>query len=76
MAKCIDETVRATRANCGWDGNSTMDVDAKPLPPTLILAPPACLEHRTVAEPILRGEDVPPENVRRLHVLTDEGTSL
>ena len=45
--------------------------------PTLVLAPPACLRHRTAPEPILRGgPDVPPENVRRLIVLTDPGVLL
>jgi hypothetical protein len=41
---------------------------------TLVLAPPACHAHRTVPEPIVRGgPDPPPENVRRLHVLTSPG---
>ena len=41
---------------------------------TLVLAPPACEAHRTVPEPIVRGgSDLPPENVRRLHVLTSLG---
>ena len=44
--------------------------------PTLLAAPPACREHRTAPEPIARGADVPPENVRRLHVLTDPGTTI
>ena len=45
-------------------------------PSTLVVAPPACREHRTAPEPLTRGaEDIPPENVRRLHVLTDPGTS-
>ena len=45
-------------------------------PGTLVVAPPACREHRTAPEPLTRGaEDIPPENVRRLHVLTDPGSS-
>ena len=44
---------------------------------TLVLAPPACEAHRTVPEPIVRGgSDLPPENVRRLHVLTSPGQQL
>ena len=43
-------------------------------PPTMVFAPHACLLHRTALEPIVRGADVPPENVNRLHVLTDPGT--
>lgn len=38
-----------------------------------MVAPPACREHRTAPEPLVRGADIPPENVRRLHVLTDAG---
>lgn len=50
------------------------DAAAAAAAPTLVLAPPACLEHRTAPEPILRGgPDPPPENVRRLLVLTDPG---
>ena len=40
---------------------------------TLLSAPPACRQHRTAPEPIVRGTDIPPENVKRLHVLTDLG---
>ncbi|CAG9462216.1 unnamed protein product [Pedinophyceae sp. YPF-701] len=50
---------------------------AKELPraskPTLIVAPKTCLDHHTVAEPIRRGSDVPPENANRLRVLLDPG---
>ena len=43
---------------------------------TVIIAPGRCHEHRTCPEPITRqAADPPPENVRRLRVLTDPGTS-
>ena len=46
-------------------------------PPTLLVAPPACLEHRTYAEPYVRGDsDVPPENVERLRILTQPGRGI
>ena len=43
---------------------------------TLILAPRACKEHRTAPEPLTRDAwgHMPPENVCRLHVLTDPGS--
>lgn len=43
---------------------------------TLILAPRACREHRTAPEPLTRDAwgHMPPENVCRLHVLTDPGS--
>lgn len=41
---------------------------------TLLVAPPQCREHFTCPDPIVRGgPDPPPENVNRLHVLTDPG---
>lgn len=44
--------------------------------PTLIVAPAECFGHRTCPEPIVRdGPDIPPENVNRLKVLTDPGSS-
>ena len=44
---------------------------------TVIVAPPACLDHRTCAEPITRSSnDVPPENSNRLRVLTTEGRGI
>lgn len=43
--------------------------------PTYIFCPRLCLEHKTFPEPLERGRDVPPENVLRLHALTDAGIS-
>lgn len=44
---------------------------------TLLLAPPECLQHHTVAWPIIRGgPDPPPENVNRLTVLTQPGVGI
>ncbi len=44
--------------------------------PTLVVAPADCFSHRTCPEPIVRdGPDIPPENVNRLKVLTDPGSS-
>ena len=44
--------------------------------PTLIIAPAECYSHHTCPEPIVRGgPDIPPENVNRLKVLTDPGSS-
>jgi len=41
-------------------------------PPTVIFAPPECLDHHTAPDPISRNApDPPPENVNRLHVLTN-----
>lgn len=44
---------------------------------TIVLAPPECHEHKTSPEPVVRGgREAPPENVHRLHVLTDSGKAL
>lgn len=41
---------------------------------TTILAPPDCHKHITGPFPVVRGgKEPPPENVNRLHVLTDSG---
>ena len=48
--------------------------DAAKAGPTLLLAPEECHLHHTCVLPIVRGgEEPPPENVDRLHVLTDPG---
>ena len=45
--------------------------------PTLLVAPAACYNHKTCPEPITRdGSDIPPENVKRLRVLTHPGKAL
>merc|ERR1719284_438988 len=45
--------------------------------PTLLVAPRACMEHRTFPEPYVRGaSDVPPENVHRLKVLLHPSTGI
>ncbi|GLI65150.1 hypothetical protein VaNZ11_008553, partial [Volvox africanus] len=52
---------------------------AAPAPPlrTLLLAPEECLLHRTAPEPIVRSDsEPPPENVSRLHVLTNPDTGI
>ena len=44
---------------------------------TIVLAPPECHEHKTSTEPVVRGgREPPPENVHRLHVLTDSGKAV
>lgn len=53
--------------------SSTKDKDKQQKdPPTVIFAPPECLDHHTAPDPITRNApDPPPENVNRLHVLTN-----
>lgn len=42
--------------------------------PTLVIAPEECHLHNTCTLPLVRGgEEAPPENVNRLHVLTHPG---
>lgn len=44
---------------------------------TIVVAPPECHQHITGPVPVLRGgQEPPPENVNRLHVLTDSGNNL
>ncbi|KAK9809002.1 hypothetical protein WJX72_007747 [[Myrmecia] bisecta] len=43
---------------------------------TLLVAPRECLEHHTCPEPMLRGQDAPPENANRLRVLMQEGKGI
>lgn len=57
----------------GIEDSTEMTGSDKPANHTLISAPPACRQHRTAPEPLTRGTDIPPENVKRLHVLTDQG---
>ena len=45
--------------------------------PTLLVAPDECHLHNTCPFPIVRGSrPPPPENINRLHVLTDSGMPL
>ena len=44
---------------------------------TMVIAPQECHQHMTGPLPVVRGgQEPPPENVKRLHVLTDSGKNF
>jgi acetoin utilization deacetylase AcuC-like enzyme/ankyrin repeat protein len=72
VAKLLDSSCEVTA--------TTNENKAPPSPrtsPSLVVAPPECLDHHTTVWPIVRGgPDPPPENVHRLTVLTKPGAGI
>ncbi|EFJ43924.1 hypothetical protein VOLCADRAFT_118904 [Volvox carteri f. nagariensis] len=79
-AKAVPDAAAAvpamTTMTLGADGGAAA-ADGRGCRRTLLLAPAECLLHRTAPEPIERSDaEPPPENVNRLHVLTQPATGI